>query len=186
MVPIQFQALLPHTEKPTPATKKVKAVAPQHARALDESEFPISTPAAPHIAVESAHAHPTAQGPIDEVIETLGESEGLGAFDAASLACALHIHLSSTASAPTISGPALDYFTYMVYREDRTNLGPYTKLLLMACLSIVHLPSATSQIISEFRFQGAPLRNFECMKKCLFRMKNINEFSRELLDLLFL
>ena len=97
-----------------------------------------------------------------------------------SLTCAHHIHLSNTASAPTLSGPALDYLTHMVDSEGRSTFGPYTKLLLIACLSIVHLPSATATLLSDFNFEGAPLRNFLSSKKCLCRMKADNEVPIEL------
>ena len=149
----------------------------------EDGELPASTSSTLHAAANepARTSQPAAQREVDEVIRVFGESQGLGEFAAASLECAHHIHLSNTASAPTLSGPALDYLTHMVDSEGRTTLGPYTKLLLMSCLSILHLPTATSKLISEFQFQGAPLRNFEGVKKCLFRMKNNNEIPIELL-----
>ena len=43
MDPVQFQILDPHNEKPTPASKQVKAAAPQPPRALAEGELQEST-----------------------------------------------------------------------------------------------------------------------------------------------
>ena len=150
---------------------------------LEDGELPASTSSTLHAATNepARTSQPAAPREVDEVIRAFADSLGLGEFAVASLECAHHRHLSHTNSAPTLSGPPLDYLTRMLDSEGRTTIGPYTKLLLMACLSIVHLPGTTSKLISEFQFQGVPLRNFEGLKKCLFRLKNNNEIPIELL-----
>ena len=113
------------------------------------------------------------------MIRIFAESQGLGVMATAAFECAGHIHLAHTASAASISGPTFDYLTRMLDSECRSTFGPYKKLLI-ACLSIVHLPSATATL-SEFQSQGPPLRNFLSSKKCICRMKADNEVTIELL-----